>query len=51
MFTGTLLSHSQRMQNVEEGTQYDSLYVKGGEDYGRNKGNGGSGKKRYKSRN
>ena len=38
IITATFLSHSQRKQNVDKGTQGDSLYVKWDQDHGRNKG-------------
>lgn len=37
--------------NVEERTQGDNLYVKEGQDHGRNNGKGGSGNKNFKSMN
>lgn len=51
VITSTLSSHSQRRQHVEEGNQGDGLYVKGSQDCGHNKDNGGSRKNRQKSRN
>ncbi|MCI08624.1 retrovirus-related pol polyprotein from transposon TNT 1-94, partial [Trifolium medium] len=44
--TSALLSHCQRRQNAEGGSQGEGLYVQGGLDRGRNKGKAGSGKKR-----
>lgn len=38
----TLLSHYQRRESVEEGTQGENLYVKGAQDIGRDKGHGDS---------
>jgi hypothetical protein len=49
--TSALLSHGQRRQNSEGGSQGEGLYVQGGSDRGRNKGKAGSGKKRSKSKN
>ncbi|CAJ2662759.1 unnamed protein product [Trifolium pratense] len=49
--SSALLSHNQRRHNTEGGSQGDGLYVKGGSDRGRNKGNTGPAKKRNKSKN
>lgn len=49
--TAILQSHSQRRQNAEEASLGEGLYVKEGEDHGRNKGKAGYEKKKYKSKN